>query len=541
MTGSASLLSITGAETASEFRNGDRFWQQLTEVVTLSAVAVGATVLLQAHYGFNWGDEGLLWYQSQRTTLGQIPIRDFFSYDPGRYYWSALFFKLLHGNALFQQIAANAVFGAMGLGLLCAAMCRTLPRRWHIATLLVLGLMLGFPRHKIFEQALSLVAVAGINLILARPESLSRWFSFGLVTGLAAIIGRNSGLYFLVATVLAMALLEYRGQISLRRTSVRFGAGILIGYLPALTMLLFVPGFSSAFYRSILFAPSWQLKLPVPFPWHAHLNGLHGLDLLQARTVSFLCLAVPIAYGLAILRWIRCSSRNDARNLGCAAALAGIPYLHHAFSRADFFHIAQGILPFAVVIGAFATDSFAAGRRRLSVFVFVTASTLVLLAWLPYEPIVQFWRMKTTDAQSVEQVRIDGRQSYVEIRQATVLRTVETAFRNCGAVNGSFLQAPYYPGIYGYLNTRAPFWELYYVYPRDEAFQQKHIEALQRNKVSLVLLNREAAMDGLEQLKIENTNPTLVAYILSHYQRSETKLPDGFELYYSPELCHLGS
>jgi hypothetical protein len=33
------------------------------------------------------------------------------------------------------------------------------------------------------------------------------------------------------------------------------------------------------------------------------------------------------------------------------------------------------------------------------------------------------------------------------------------------------------------------------------------------------------------------TNPKLVAYIRNNYRRSTAQLPQGFELYYSPQYC----
>lgn len=514
--------------------NLSSFSSDLLEAALLSMLVAGTVFLAQWRYGFNWGDEGWLWYASQRTAVGEVPIRDFFSYDPGRYYWSAAVFKLLGRNGFFEQVLANYLFGAIGLAISYIAMARAgLGRSWRIGILVLLGIVLGFPRHKTYEQVLSLIAAAGIACILAAPERPRRWLMFGMATGLAAFIGRNSGFYFAVAAVLAFVVLKIRGEdFSLVNSSGAFLAGIAVGYSPMLFLIVGVHGFARAFVQSVLFSPNWAWRLPIPFPWHSHASGLHGLDTWQMRAVSWLCLAVPLAYGLIVWSGFRIRL-SKARMLALAASLAGIPYLHHAFYHADFFHIAQGTVPL-VAAGVFSQDLWTTGRRGWALVCLFGLSVLVLGSWLPMEPLVQHWR---TPSQALARIAISGREFEVPAQQAAVMRTVEEAFRNCGAHDGAFLEAPYYPGLYAYLNTRAPFRELYYLYPRDEAFQQKHIEAVQQNRVSLVLLNREAAVDGLEKLKIGNTYPKLVDYVLSHYQRSNTKLPDGFELYYSAQEC----
>ena len=99
------------------------------------------------------------------------------------------------------------------------------------------------------------------------------------------------------------------------------------------------------------------------------------------------------------------------------------------------------------------------------------------------------------------------------------------------------MTAPYYPGLYSFLNTRAPFWDTYYLWPRSDQVQQAHIDALQQNRTALILLNPESAMNGRESLELVRTNPTLVKYITGHYPRADAKLPDGFELFYSPQEC----
>ncbi len=244
------------------------------EALALSTLVASAVFLIQWRYGFNWSDEGLLWYISQRTALGEIPLRDFFSYDPGRYYWSAVVFKMLRADGLFEQIAANYLFGMVGLVSAYIGMLRAgMPRAWRILTLLLLGVTLGFPRHKIFEQALSLLAVAGIAFVMEKPVESKRWLFYGILTGLAAFIGRNSGVYFAAAGLGLVFLLRFSGPEMKSRNAILAGAlGTTIGYSPVLIMVCFVRGFASAFYQSVLFTPNWQHRLPIPFPWHVHLN-----------------------------------------------------------------------------------------------------------------------------------------------------------------------------------------------------------------------------------------------------------------------------
>jgi hypothetical protein len=504
----------------------------------LLSVLFGLTpFLLQWRFGFNWSDEGWLWYISQRTAMGQIPIRDFFSYDPGRYYWSALFFKLLHGNGLFEQLMANAAFGAVGLATIYFAMTGIeLRRAWRIAILVVLAIMLGFPRHKTYEQALSLVCVGAIALVMSKPAAWRRWLVYGVITGLAAFVGRNSGLYFAIAALLLVLLVKFkRAQFAAGPTLLAYIAGVIVGYSPMIFMLCCVPGLASAFYQSLVFTPHWQLTLPIPFPWHLHVKGLSAVDTVQARAASLLCVLVPVAYLFVLGKWTKTNKTGDrSLRLAAAASLAGLPYLHHAFSRADFFHIAQSILPFAVMSGALSADLWQERRRQLSITCFSAALLLILAAWIPYEPAIQILRARPG---TVEAIEIDNRDFYANPSQVEVMQVVADAFHKCGSRDASFLASPYYPGLYAFLATKAPFWDLYQLWPRDQAFQLSEIHLLKQNKVSLVLLNRQAALDGIDALRMDRTHAQLVEYITENYQRSDSTLPAGFELYYAPRLC----
>jgi len=506
--------------------------------VAVPVLCIAAVLFLQYRYGFNWGDEGWLWYISKRAALGEVPVRDYFSYDPGRYYWSVAIFKLLGRSGLFEQLLASYLFGAIGLAASYMAMARVgVGRSWRLGILLLLGVALGFPRHKIFEQSLSLIATAGITFVLDNPEKQRRWFIYGIATGLAAFIGRNSGLYFAVASLLTFILLRLGGRTpTVKASLVPLLGGIAIGYSPMLFMMLRFRGFTSAFIDSVLLTPKWSWQLRIPFPWRSHAGSLHGLDAWQMHAVSWLCLVAPLTYLFII--WVGYKSElKGPRALAVGASLAGLPYLHHAFYHADFPHIAQAVLPFIVAVAALSYHSWAAGRGQWGLACFASMTFLVLSSWLPMEPLVQHLRIESRSPQSLAQIAIDGRKFEMSTNQATVMNAAKASFESCGPHDGSFLEAPFYPGLYAFLNTRAPFWDTYYLWPRSSDLQQRHVDALVAHSTSLVLLNPEATFDGQDWLRIERTYPKLVDYIHSNYRRSDEVLPAGFELYYSPQMC----
>jgi len=504
----------------------------------LCTLIVGAVFLFpQSHLGYSTrildlGDEGLLWYVSQRTALGQVPLLDFFSYDPGRYYWSAFIFKLLRGDGLFQQIIANDLFGLIGVFVTYLAMCRSsIERRWRIAAVFLLGITLGFPRHKIYEQTLSLIAVAGVTFVLAKP-SAKRWFYYGLATGLAAFIGRNSGLYFAVAAVLAFVMLKFLNvTMRVRRILGAYVVGGVVGYLPMLVMVLTIAGFPAALWRSVLLNSKQLIPVPVPFPWRLHALGLYGLQPIAA---SFLFIAAPLTYVLLLLLLPRLgpiSDESGERRLALGASIAGVPYLFHGFSYATFGHLSQATLPFVVASIAFSAYLFKIGKRPLSLGVLLCLTGLVLACWLPREPVVEYLRARDR----FEPIEIENTRFLLPEADAELMRATRVAFDSCGARDGSFLASPDYPSLYAFLKTRSPFWEIYFILfrlPRSDESQTRHIDTLIQNRTALILLT------PADEKGMRVVYPRLLDYILTHYQPMNTAAANSdFHFYYMPQWC----
>jgi hypothetical protein len=377
-----------------------------------------------------------------------------------------------------------------------------------------------------------------IAFVFEAPQSLKRWFLLGIAIGLAAFFGRNSGIFFGLAAITAFVLLSLRGEgPPVARAARAVAGGVLIGYSPMLIMLVAVPGFAAAFFHSLLLTPKWAWSLKIPFPWHVHLKGLHGMDLVQARAVSWLCLAVLLTYAASLWRALRRNTAIGAAEwLAAAASVAGAGFLVHAFYTADFFHIAEGVVPFVIAAGALSAHLWQ-DRRGWSLVLFCGMAFLVIASWLPMEPLAQHLKSQANDPRSEQQIEIDGKRFEVPAEQAVVMHAVAASFLDCTPHDGGFLAAPYYPGLYAFLHTRAPAWDTYFLWPRSDQLQSAEIEALQRNRTSLILLNPRFALNGRESLELVKTNPKLVEYIESNYQRSAAHLPEGFELYYSPQYC----
>src|SRR5207245_11264469 len=151
--------------------------------------------------------------------------------------------------------------------------------------------------------------------------------------------GKNSWFYIVLAAVLAFITLKIaRVATNGYRPLAALSAGTAIGYSPMLFMFIHFDGFGSAFLQSVLLATHWEWGLRIPFPWHSHAGALHGLEALQVRTASWLCLAVPSSYALIIGSSVRSAFRG-ALPLATGASLPGIRFILHAFFLSSFFFI----------------------------------------------------------------------------------------------------------------------------------------------------------------------------------------------------------
>ncbi len=499
----------------------------------LLAASILSTVVFVANwrYGYNMGDEGWGWHLAQLVLEGTLPLRDHFSYDPGRYLWAAAWFAGVGDDGIFWWRLVGAVFGALGLACACASMhLARLPLAVRILVALLLAMALAYPRHKVYEQALSLIGTAGLFVALLRAKP-GNWFWLGLLSGLAAILGRNSGLYFCIAAAAGLALHGHRrGMRAVWQGGLAFCSGVIVGYLPMLVWFVRDRAFAEAMIASVRFTSDWQIPLPIPFPWRVR-QTLSSLADAQSVATSWLSLATFAVYAFGVAELFRHRHRylaaEPAALLRAAALFVGIPYLHHGFYRADFGHIAQGILPAFVYL---ATWLRGGGRPRLAWSAAAVWALLCVCAWLPNLPRVSAWNANRLAPGSMIERELGGSRLVVDATQARLVAQFAQAMRECAVAREQALAMPYYPGMLPLVGRTSPLWDLYFLYPRDASFQRRQIERLQAAGVKVVLVHTEAAIDQRQELRIGSTNPLLLGYIQDHFQWHST-LVDGGRLY----------
>ena len=272
-------------------------------------------------------------------------IRDFMSYDPGRYYWSAAVLYVLGGNSLLNLRVAIAAVQAMGLftGLwLIARSDSTASKRSLWFDLLAAATLLAwmFPRHKMFDIAASIFLI-GILSQLVRNSQPRNYFLVGLGVELVAVFGRNHGVYGAIGSFCVMIWLRVGGGAGcgfLRGLGL-WVCGVIIGFLPILLMALLIPGFGSAFVESLRFLfeqGATNLPLAAPWPWTVSFRTLPPGDAVRALLIGcfFVGSLMFTALGIAWVVFRRLLGADVQPTLVASVFLA-LPYAHYAFSRAD--------------------------------------------------------------------------------------------------------------------------------------------------------------------------------------------------------------
>jgi len=502
-------------------------------VFLLACVVTLAMFFWQGNKGLNLPDEGFFWYGVQRVLAGEVPFRDFMAYDPGRYYWSGAVMKLLGSDRLWTLRASAAVFQATGVYIALRLLDRQsgTARPMVLATAAVALNAWMYPWFKVFDIVPSIALVAGLAFVLEKPIS-RRFFIAGVVVGLAAVFGRNHGVYGVAGSLGAMVYLAIRRDTRLAPLPALFAwaAGIVAGFLPILLMALLIPGFALAFWQSIIFLLSelkgTNIPLPVPWPWLVQVGKISSLDAATesaqgAFFVALLGFGILAPLGVLLQRF-RGTRVPPAL---VAASMLALPYAHYSFSRADTVHLAQGIFP--MLIGLFALLMNRPGCARCLAAALLCG--LSVLTVLPADPGWQCHRHANC-------VNVEAGGSKIKV-SASIARDVELIKKFGNAADAeasdkaSILIMPFWPGAYALLNRKSPTWEIYALFRRSQAFEQAELDRIQAAAPTLAMIN-DAPLDDRDELRFRNTHPLIYQYVMDNFELVKDFSEDPWNLVY---------
>ncbi|RLC61316.1 MAG: hypothetical protein DRI01_08715 [Chloroflexi bacterium] len=496
-----------------------------TEALKVTLLALGLvslSLLLQGNIGINLKDEGFLWYGAVQTASGKVPIRDFQSYDPGRYYWVAFWFKLFGDNLLSLRISVG-IFQAIGLALGLLSL-RKVIRSWTM--LIIAGCLLitwMIPRHKVFESSLALAAVFFAFCLMRNPTSRQH-FVCGIFIGVSAFFGRNHGLYNVLAFFFLILFIRFKFKLDRRKFMERIGAwiaGILLGYSPMLIIMLVTPGFFDSFVESILVMLSSKctnISRPVPWPWRCDYSQLSVIRCIREFCTGMFFLLPPLFYISSVIA-IVFSRRNSLsrKSLLIASTFVGIMYLHHIFARPALNHLAQGIAPFLIGLLSlpFAfkfSDKKALNTTLLMVLAGMTFFTAGMSSF--------FWRYRDYPAEIVVKYDLNGDRIWLTKNVVNLIETVKRINSQKVPENEGFLIAPHWPGFYPLLGRESPLKEIYFLLPQTLERQKEMIRQLKKKNVNWVIL-ADTAPDNRDDLRFRNTHELVWRHFLNDFEPVE--------------------
>lgn len=513
--------------------------QNIFIAVLAAIVAPGTLFLLSWNFGFDPGDEGYYWYGAQRILQGEMPIRDYMSYDIGRYYWTAAVMYALADSGIYAARVSALLFQCLTVAIALFLCLWGLPsplslmKRALFALTVALTLTLWTtPYYKAFDHGASILVVAMLVLLLKSRNS-KVWLLAGLLLGIAAIIGKNHGVYGAFAAFLALIwlLIHSTGFRQIVHPALAFIFGVLLSFSPTFFLAAWAPGFGEAFIESIrviLRASNTNIPLPIPWPWLFEPSALGWLTWSAEffRGTMFVLL-LPLLAGIIVSLWrLRISELRPGHLVLMASALAAIPYSHYAYSRADVFHLALSMFPLVIALVA------AGGMLHRAV---LTSSGLLLLAVVSLSdthPVLnKYLRMK-----QYQEIQVSGHRIIALPGIAEQFAKANEALNRHPEARQSFLALPNMPSLHAMHQVKMTTWETYSLAPREASFEISELMRLRNQPPEMILISNHA-LDQREEFRYSRLRPAIYAWVKENYileGRSETlagSKPDALEIY----------
>lgn len=470
---------------------------------------------LQGNIGLDLWDEGFFWYGAQRITFGEVPVRDYMAYDIGRYYWSGAFLRLFGDLGIILVRYSVVVLQAIAL-FISLTVIKKQKQESGVGFNLLAAIVLLFwmyPYFKSFDHLAAVMIVGGLTVALA-TQSAHGFVICGVTVGLSALLGRNHGFYGTVAVCLML------GYVAIRRRDCRhlfkmfmfLCAGVFVGYLPMIIMLIFTEGFAEAYWthaiRFLFENNTTNIPLPIPWLWQIQAGAMQWEQLIPAIGIGIFFLILPCFSVFSIVGAFIASRFFVFRSpVVLGAAFASLPYMHYAFSRPDLVHLSVSMIP--LVIGLLGLVLYLPKRSGGIVLVALLLLTVTVL--LP----VQMGYVALRDG-GWEKTKVGKDEILLDAGTISQLRMVNDLVSRFASDGRTFLAVPFLPGAYPAFERKAPIWEIYGLFSRSNEFQEMEINRIKEAKPGFAIV-WDFPLDGREELRFKNTHPLIQKYIDQHF------------------------
>ncbi len=462
--------------------------------------------------GLNLDDEGYLIYGTQAVLRGEIPIRDFRAYDPGRYYWCALWFRLLGPGFITARIAM-ALLSAGSIVLIVVLICHATGSALVASATACLALVWMTPIYRQVEVFFSIVCCAtlyGLVVGIGHPIAL------GAIGMGAAFFGLNIFVYFVGSAVLVLIFGSIAGFFGFVDLALSFVVGLGIFGAILCAMVAIVPGALNAYFERKVW-PLWRrgttnLPMPRPWVWTATTPEFKGYARWRQISYKFLFTLLPVMCVVSLIWVMFGTSEPDDRvdALCLVAACAGLIYFHHAFSRADLRHIYGVMQPIFILCAALSQMMFGwLGATVLLCLLgigsiillrneadFIFGDTQLLRKLVPFEIGNDLFMLSKGFAQTLTQIK-----SIVDEHMQT---------------DDVMFAAPAYPGMLALFGCKTAIYDTFPVYMSTLRSRQVMLNEIAASKPKVAIV-ANVMIDGRQDLLFANNYPEVTKYIFTHY------------------------
>ncbi len=493
----------------------------LLRIVSISFILVSISFWLQGNILINLADEGFLWYGTIWTGKGEIPIRDFESYEPGRYYWTSAIARIT-GNGIMALRISVSIFQFVGLIFGLLTLRRVVHSWWKLFIAGVLLLIWMYPRHKLFVHTIAMMTVYFGVYLIEKPLYV-RHLIAGIFVGLSAFFGCNHGLYNFIGFLLLILYIYIKiDRSDYKKKLFFFGAGIIVGYIPMLYMFISIPNFFNCYIKflmPIISSGNTNITLPVPWPWK-----VSYMNKVQFFTGVFF-LILPVYYFLSGLYLIKIKESIQKSSILISTTLIGFIYMHYAFSRADTGHLTHSIHPF--LMGLISLP-FLLKNKYLKLISILFLFIVSIMSYYTMYMVSPCYAKASAPGDFFVQINICGDNIWMDKSTADIIEAVKRI--NTDFIHSEPVFIAPWPGFYPILQKKSPTRRIYFVGKDTKEEQGKMVSDLENKHVNWVILI-DFSLDGRDDLRFKNTHFLVWKYIMDKFEtvRSEG-LPENYQL-----------